>query len=126
MLHKLLRVAFLCLATQTAFATGNEPNWDTMTWNCPLSIILENGQYELESYYVYQVVDGTLSALVPSPRKHVPHEQLEKKNIYLACNYTGFDTEILIHAKGATSCGGQEVKRPLIGCWTTDPYASKK
>jgi hypothetical protein len=65
--------------------------------------------------------------LKPSPKKYVPHNLLNNRNIYLACKYAGFEAEMLLHAKGAIACGGRATeKSPIIGCWTSDPYEGKK
>ena len=104
-----------------------EPNWDTGTYKCPLSVKTEKGEHLLRHYAPYFSRDK-LSILKPLPRKYIyslfpSGYTKEDESIFLGCGYEGLDTDLFIRTKDVTACGGTAEYPLRAMCWTTDPYA---
>ncbi|MDR2093491.1 MAG: hypothetical protein LBP58_09315 [Azoarcus sp.] len=143
MFHKLLFALLLCLATQAAFAEkpeppdpcdgcdeiveDPEPNWDTATYACPLSIKTVKGEFVFSGYQVFHT-GKPLAELRPAPRKYIPFTFFKARDMDIVCWYKGFNTPLVMHLKSLTACGDNSHEdAPMFAvCWTTDPYAGKK
>jgi len=136
MLRELLYIVPLCLVMQTAFAEHDpglhteivvdpEPNWETATYACPLSIKTTKGEFRFNGARVFHAGDP-LAELRGAPKKYIPFRFQETEEIDIACGYEGFNTTLIMQLTGLTACGGSDKPFLRMVCWTTDPYAGRK
>jgi len=136
-MRRLLYVALLCLMAQVGVAgypkypgeitekeKNAEPNWEAAEYVCPKTVTSKKGKHIFlgAGVYGYSLRYGKWNYIVPEPREHVQFRfEPKKEQAYLACNYHGLNTSLMIEAKDAIAC--DNVKGM---CWKTDPYAGKK
>ena len=143
MLYRLLSVVPLCLAAQMAFAqqpkydgskfdgyrpivVDEEPNWETATYSCPLSIKTGKGEFKFNEFRLSHAGDPR-AELMAAPSKYIQYHFNVTEEFDLTCEYEGFNTRLVMpRLKGLVACGRNDEPFLYMACWTTDPYAGKK
>jgi len=109
----------------TKVEIDKEPNWETATYICPLSIKTIQGEFRYTGFRI-SLAGNPQAELMAAPKKYIPYVFQVIKEIDVACEYEGFNTTLIMRLKDVTACGENDKPFRRMACWVTDPYAAKK